>query len=122
MGNTGSSGHASWAPWRSPAKGTGLSLLWDGKVCRAEASAAEGLARALLWSGLAVRELQASEGQRPGKGGALVPNGLIFFFSVHHSLLFLKVGPPCSNVSLAGGEGILTHCGPGALAPQRSFF
>ena len=68
----------------SPAKETELSLLWDGEVCRAEASPGEGLARALLWSGLAIRELQASEGQRPGNVGGVgegsVPNELIFFF------------------------------------------
>lgn len=45
----------------------------------AEASAAEGLARASLWSSLAVRELQASEGQRPGKGGPWCQMGSFFF-------------------------------------------
>ena len=55
--------------------------------------------------------LPASKGQRPEKGAVQVPYGLIF--PVHHSLLLLKVEPPCFNMFLAGVEGILTHCGQG---------
>lgn len=40
------------------------------------------------------------------------------FFSVHQSSLLLKVGPLCSDVSLAGVEGHLIHCGLGPSVPR----
>lgn len=69
-------------------QGDGLVPAVDGEACRAEASPGEGLARAFLWSGLAVRELQASKGQRPGNRGPRCQMNSFFFLSTTTACCF----------------------------------
>lgn len=82
-------------------------------MCRTDESPDQGLARVLVQVGLVVRDMQTSK-----KKKKMVLGGQMALFFCLPWLIAPERRAILSNVSLAGVEGHLTHCGQGSWVPR----